>query len=138
MDFKDKYVYPEYDYDNTLWRWINKTLEETSEENAEKLLKLVRVMWSKDDERKWDEAQEDIRKKETEIKAEYEELADQKLTFYYEDDDYSRAVRFNAKKKEMEEIEAMKADLILDFVMSTDCIAQSFERRQKHAYMDKV
>ena len=139
MDFKDRYVYPEFDYDNTLWRWINKTLEETDEKNAEKLLKLVRVMQSDNDKTKWkDEIKEDIEKREIEIEVKYEKKVDEKLTFYYEDDDYSRAIKFNAQKNMAFEVGSMKANLILDYIMDTDCIENSFERRQKHLSIDKV
>lgn len=138
MSFSDKYYYPQYDYDNTLWQWINIALIDTNWRSVEKLLKLVRMMWSAKDQEAYKAIEKEIEEMEKEIMEKTEEEMEEKLVNYRKNDDYFYAVRKNAQRKAEEEIDEKKANKVLDFILTSDCVKDSFRRREARGYAAAV
>ncbi|MDY6986414.1 MAG: hypothetical protein SVE93_08490 [Candidatus Thermoplasmatota archaeon] len=124
---------PAYDYDNILWKNIDRAIEAPTGENADRLFRTIEIMLHqeeyKEDFVKWKEANAEIEHETEQLTKQYEETVKKELKNYELDDGEAWAARKMNNRKCKEGIEATKADKIISFVLSSKIVQESFKRK---------
>lgn len=125
---------PIYDYDNILWKNVDRAIEEPTNQNAERLLKTIRIMLHQkkytEDLRTWRRVEKEIKEESERLIQEYEEELDNKLKHYELDDGEAWSEKMRNRRMLGYEIETMRAEKIIDFVLSSAIVQDSFKRRE--------
>ncbi len=133
-DREERIYTPVYDYDNILWKNVDRAIEEPNGQNAERLLKAIRIMLHQktysEDLKTWKRVEKEIKEESERLMQEYEEELNNKLKHYELDDGEAWSEKMRNMRMLNFEVETMRAEKIIDFVLGSGIVQDSFERRK--------
>lgn len=131
---KERTYTPIYDYDNILWKNVDRAIEEPTGQNAERLLKTIRIMLHqskyKEDLKTWKKVEKEIREEAEKLTEDYKEELSTKLKHYELNDGEAWSEKKRSERALMFDIETMRAEKIIDFVLESQIVQDSFKRRE--------